>query len=79
MSPQLHLNSVWVGLIGASSLIGLFVGGLIGGYITDIVGRRAMYTLDLLAFVILSILQFFVMEAWETFCCPTTDWHRNWS
>ena len=58
---------MWVGLIGASALIGLFVGGLIGGYVTDIVGRRAMYTLDLVAFVVLSIAQFFVTDAVQLF------------
>jgi putative MFS transporter len=67
LTPQLHLGSVWVGLIGASALIGLFAGGLIGGYVTDRIGRRAMYTLDLAAFVVLSIAQFFVVSAWQLF------------
>jgi MFS transporter, putative metabolite transport protein len=67
LTPQLHLGSVWVGLLGASALIGLFVGGLVGGYLTDILGRRAMYTLDLVAFVVLSVAQFFVAAAWQLF------------
>ena len=35
----LHLNAWWMGLIGAGSLLGLFVGTSIFGYITDKVGR----------------------------------------
>jgi MFS transporter, putative metabolite transport protein len=67
LAPQLGLSVSWMGLIGASALIGLFVGGLIGGYATDLIGRKALYTLNLLAFVVLSAAQFFVVAAWQLF------------
>ncbi|QOX61887.1 MFS transporter [Anoxybacterium hadale] len=60
LGPVLNLDSHWTGLIGAASLVGLFVGGVFFGYLTDIIGRRFMFTLDLMAFVVLSILSMFV-------------------
>lgn len=67
LTPQLHLSAGWIGLIGASTMLGMVVGGLLGGYVTDRIGRRAMYTLDLLAFIVLSVAQFFIAEAWQLF------------
>jgi MFS transporter, putative metabolite transport protein len=60
LGPQLHLSTFQSALIGASALAGLFVGGAIFGYVTDLLGRRLMYTIDLIAIIILSILQMFV-------------------
>lgn len=65
LSPQLHLNAFWTGLIGASALAGIFIGGLILGYLTDIIGRQVMYTIDLALIIVVSILQMFVDSAWE--------------
>lgn len=60
LGPALNLTAKWSGLIGAASLAGLFIGGGFFGYLTDIIGRKKMYIIDLLAMVILSILQIFV-------------------
>ncbi|MED1472637.1 MFS transporter [Bacillus salipaludis] len=65
LSPQLHLNAFWTGLIGASALAGIFIGGLILGYLTDLIGRQVMYTIDLALIIVVSILQMFVHNAWE--------------
>ncbi|MGW0608294.1 MFS transporter [Streptomyces sp. NPDC002640] len=59
---DLQLTSAWAGLIGAASLIGLFFGGLIFGWLTDKVGRQKMYLIDLLVFLIGSLLQFVVQD-----------------
>lgn len=67
MGSQMHLNSVWNGLLGASALIGIFFGSLVFGWITDRIGRQAVYTLDLAFFIVGSILQFFVSNAIELF------------
>lgn len=67
LGPQLGLGAVETGLIGASALIGIFFGGAIFGYVTDLVGRQTMYVLDLLVFVVASVLQFFVGEGWQLF------------
>ncbi|MGA9915381.1 MAG: MFS transporter, partial [Paraburkholderia sp.] len=62
-APQLGLNSVWLGLVGAGSLAGLFFGALIGGLAMDRLGRRQIMVWDMLPFAILSALQFFVQDA----------------
>lgn len=61
-APQLGLNSVWLGLVGAGSLAGLFFGALIGGLAMDRLGRRQIMVWDMLPFAILSALQFFVQD-----------------
>jgi MFS transporter, putative metabolite transport protein len=61
----LSLSSVETGLIGASALVGIFFGGLVFGYVTDRVGRQTMYTVDLLALIVGSILCLFVTEVWQ--------------
>jgi len=63
LTPALNLNAQMSGLVGAASLAGLFVGGLIFGYLTDIIGRKTMYTYDLIAFVVLSVISMFVQTA----------------
>ncbi|GAS92002.1 MFS transporter [Mycolicibacterium brisbanense] len=65
MKSQLGLDSVSVGLVGAAALIGIFVGGLVFGYVTDRVGRKIMYIADLSMLVIVSIASAFVTDAWQ--------------
>ncbi|WP_407308554.1 MFS transporter [Desulfosporosinus sp. SB140] len=67
LGPRLHLDVFWTGLIGASALAGLFVGGLVFGYVTDLVGRQLMFTIDLIAIIILSIMQIFITTQLELF------------
>ena len=67
LGPQLGLGSVWIGLIGASALAGIFIGAPVFGWLTDKVGRQTMYVADLLVFLIASILQFFVEGALALF------------
>jgi MFS transporter, putative metabolite transport protein len=51
------LSTVEAGLLGASSLAGIFFGGPIFGYLTDRFGRRTIFIADLIAFVIIGALQ----------------------
>ena len=67
LGPALQLDTFWTGMIGAAALAGLFLGGAVFGYVTDLVGRKLMYTIDLLAIIILSILQMFVTTPMELF------------
>ncbi|WP_425604919.1 MFS transporter [Actinomycetospora termitidis] len=64
-SPALGLSSSAEGLVGAAALIGIFLGGFLGGWLTDIFGRHHLFTIDLIAIIGLSAAQFFVTEAWQ--------------
>lgn len=57
---EFGLASWWVGLIGAGALIGIFAGSLAFGRMTDLVGRKAMFTADVMLFVVTSVAQLFV-------------------
>ncbi len=63
ITPALHLTTTWEGLIAASTLIGMFFGGILGGYLTDRFGRQLLYTWDLAAILICSLLQFWATNA----------------
>ncbi|MDQ6599091.1 MFS transporter [Bacillus salipaludis] len=67
LNKSFEINSLWNGLLGSSALIGVFIGGLLFGYLTDRVGRESMYRLDLYAFLILSILQIFATNVEQLF------------
>ncbi len=67
ITNDLELSLAWQGLIGASALIGIFLGGPLGGYLADKIGRKPMFTIDLAIFLVGSISQFFVTEAWQLF------------
>lgn len=65
--PALNLSELWQGLIAASALIGVFIGGFIGGWFTDKFGRKVLYTLDLIAIIGFSVAQFWVESALALF------------
>lgn len=60
---DLAMSPVWVGLVGASSLVGILVGGLFFGWVTDRIGRQRMYLFDLAVFLAGSVLQLTVDNA----------------
>lgn len=43
LTPLLKLDAQWIGLLGAGTLVGLFIGTSLFGYICDRVGRRKMF------------------------------------
>ena len=63
ITPALHLSTSGQGLVGAATLVGMFVGGFVGGVLTDRFGRQALYTWDLVALILCSIAQFRVESA----------------
>lgn len=64
-TQEMHLNLVSQGLIGASALIGIFVGGLCFGRLADRFGRRTVFQWNLFAFVALSLLQLLAVSQWD--------------
>jgi putative MFS transporter len=65
MEPAMSLSTTEIGLIGAASLVGIFVGGGVFGYVTDKIGRHFMYIADLVALAVFSVLSAFCGEAWQ--------------
>ncbi|MFC7596527.1 MFS transporter [Terrabacter sp. GCM10028922] len=59
MTADLGLSPLWVGLIAAGPLFGIFIGSPLGGWATDKWGRKPLFLIDMGLFVIASSLQFF--------------------
>lgn len=60
LGPQLNLDARWSALVGAAALAGIFIGTALFGYITDLVGRQLMFTVDIIAIAIISIGTMFI-------------------
>lgn len=67
ITADLQLSTTWQGLIGAASLIGIFFGSPIGGYLADRFGRKPLFTIDLFIFLICSVLQVFASDPYTLF------------
>jgi putative MFS transporter len=65
ITGALHLGTSSEAMVGVASLVGMFFGGLICGPLTDRIGRKPMYTLDLLVLVVASLLSVFATDAWQ--------------
>ena len=52
-------------LITSSAIIGSFIGAAVLGNLTDRFGRKAMYVIDLLAFVVFAALTAFSQDVWQ--------------
>ena len=61
-AATLHLNlgPLWIGLLGSSSLGGLFVGALLTGPIADRFGRRPIFAYNMALLGFFSLLQFLI-------------------
>jgi len=62
MSQDLGMSASQEGLIGASALVGLFVGGLIFGRVTDRIGRQLLFTLHFVVIAAASVASMFVND-----------------
>lgn len=60
MSAGLDLTSFWQGMIAASALIGIFFGGFLGGWLTDRFGRKLIFFVGPILFMIGSVSQYWV-------------------
>ena len=63
MSGQVEVSDTMAGLIGSGALFGAIFGSLIGGYMTDRIGRKKMYLIDFAWLAIISLAQFIVGSA----------------
>ena len=67
LTADLHLSTLMEGLVGASPLIGIFVGGPLFGRLAERLGRRPVFLADMLIFLVGSVLQFFVTDGLQLF------------
>lgn len=65
IQERFRYSGAMSGLVNASALIGMFIGGLIIGWVTDRIGRRKMYFLDLVGFVVFAALTAAAQETWQ--------------
>ena len=67
ITKDLGMSPVWSGLIAASTLVGIFFGSPLVGWLSDRIGRRTLFTVDIATFVVLGLLQAVVTEPWQLF------------
>lgn len=63
--PAFSLTTEQSALIGASVLVGIFFGTILGGYVTDRIGRRKMFIADVVAICLFSLWSVFAQAPWE--------------
>lgn len=59
ITPMFNLTASESAAIGASVMLGILVGTIAGGYLTDAIGRKKMFIIDLVAIALFSILSVF--------------------
>lgn len=60
IKTDLSMSVFAEGAIASAALIGIFIGGPLGGWLTDKLGRKLLFTCDLILFTAASFAQFFV-------------------
>ncbi|MGH8435797.1 MAG: MFS transporter [Pseudomonas sp.] len=67
LNPQMQLDPLWQGLIGSSALIGLFLGSLFFGWVSDYIGRQKIFVVSFVLITLASVLQFYAETALQLF------------
>lgn len=62
-TPFLDLNGLWLGLLAASTLVGIAIGAPIAGRLSDRFGRSKLLAIDFALIAILALLHLFVNDA----------------
>lgn len=65
LTPALELDAQWIGLVGAATLVGLFIGTALFGYVADLFGRKLMFMIDIIAIAVLSFATMFISSPIE--------------
>lgn len=67
LKPQMGLTPFWEGMIGSSALIGLFLGSLVLGWVSDHIGRQKIFSFSFVIITLASFLQFFATSPEQLF------------
>lgn len=59
-SEYLKLDSFWQGLVAASAMLGTFCSGFLGGWLTDRIGRKRLFFVGPILFIVGSVGTFWV-------------------
>lgn len=65
LKPSFHLTTFQVGLVTAAAFVGTALGLVVFGDLTDRFGRRAIFMINLVFFVVASIAAAFVQDVWQ--------------
>jgi MFS transporter, putative metabolite transport protein len=65
LTPELGLDARWTALVGAAALVGLFLGTSVGGYLTDRIGRKRMFVIDIVGIAVISAATALVGAPWQ--------------
>ncbi|MGN0301536.1 MAG: MFS transporter [Anaerotardibacter sp.] len=65
ITPLFDLNAFWSAAVGASVFLGIFFGTILGGWITDLAGRRIMFIIDVIAIGVFSVLSMFASDPFQ--------------
>lgn len=77
LTPAMQLTSFMAGMIGGSALLGLFLGSLVLGWISDHIGRQKNLHLQLFADYACFVFTIFCHHARASYWTAHFDWH--WS
>lgn len=65
--PQMALTPFQEGILGSSALLGLFLGSLILGWISDYIGRQKIFSFSFIIITLASVAQFFATSPEQLF------------
>ncbi|MFM0556648.1 MFS transporter [Paraburkholderia sediminicola] len=65
LNRQMPLDAFWMGMIGSSALMGIFIGSLVFGWLSDRLGRQKIFLLSFLIITAAAFAQFYVRSPLE--------------
>ncbi len=64
-SPTLHVNAAGIGAAASAYLVGAVAGALFFGWLTDRLGRKKLFTITLLIYVVATVCTGFAWDFWS--------------